>query len=372
MSEAARSVPSQDSPKPKSYAAKAFAATSAKSPLASHSIPRREPGPQDVQIEILFCGVCHSDLHQARNEWESIMPTIYPLVPGHEIVGRVVKAGSSVKKFKEGDLAAVGCMVDSCRVCENCRDGEEIYCTGAVGVTLTYNSVDRHLGGVTYGGYSDSIVVDEAFVLKVSPKLDLAGAAPLLCAGITTYSPLRKWNVRKGQKVGIVGLGGLGHMGVKFAHAFGAHVVLFTTSPNKAADAKRLGADEVVVSKNAEEVQKHASSFDFILDAVSAEHDLNQFLALLRKDGTLCLVGAPEKPLPVAAFNLLFGRHRLSGSAIGGIRETQEMLDFCAEHNITADVERIPIQQINTAYDRLLKGDVKYRFAIDMASLKQA
>jgi alcohol dehydrogenase (NADP+) len=368
MSEAARPVPASGSQKPKTFTAKAFAAASAKSPLAAHSVPRRDPGPQDVQIEILFCGVCHSDLHQARNEWESVMPTVYPVVPGHEIVGRVVKVGGSVRKFKEGDIAAVGCMVDSCRVCSNCRDGEEIYCE--VGMTLTYNSDDKILGGVTYGGYSEGIVVDEAFVLKVSSKLDLAGAAPLLCAGITTYSPLRKWNVSKGQKVGIVGLGGLGHMGVKFAHALGAHVVLFTTSPNKSADAKRLGADEVVVSRNAEEVQKHASSFDFILDAVSAEHDLNQYLPLLRRDGTLCLVGAPEKPLPVSAFNLLFGRHRLAGSAIGGIRETQEMLDFCAEHNITADVERIPIQQINAAYDRLLKGDVKYRFVIDMASLK--
>jgi uncharacterized zinc-type alcohol dehydrogenase-like protein len=369
MSESARQAPGPMAPsKPKAFTAKAFAAPSATKPLAPLVIPRRDPRPQDIQIEILFCGVCHSDLHQVRNEWESLMPTIYPVVPGHEIVGRVVKVGSAVEKFKEGDIAAVGCLVGSCGACVNCRDGEEQYCT--VGFTLTYNGEDKILGGVTYGGYSESIVVDESFALKVSPKLDPAGAAPLLCAGITTYSPLRKWNVGKGQKVGIVGLGGLGHMGVKFAHAFGAHVVLFTTSPNKSADARRLGADEVVVSKNAEELQKHAFSFDLILDAVSADHDLNAYLQLLKRDGTLVLVGAPEKPLPVHSFNLLFGRHRLAGSAIGGLRETQEMLDFCAENGITADIERIPIQQINQAYDRLLQGDVKYRFVIDMASLK--
>jgi uncharacterized zinc-type alcohol dehydrogenase-like protein len=296
------------------------------------------------------------------------MPTVYPVVPGHEIVGRVVKAGSAVKKFKEGDIAAVGCLVNSCRVCSSCRAGEEQYCEN--GFTLTYNGEDKILGGVTYGGYSESIVVDEAFVLRVSSKLDLAGTAPLLCAGITTYSPLRHWKVAKGQKVGIVGLGGLGHMGVKFAHAFGAHVVLFTTSPNKTADAKRLGADEVVVSKNPDEMQKHAGSFNFILDAVSADHDINAYLTLLKRDGTLTLVGAPEKPFPVSAFNFLMGRRSLAGSAIGGLRETQEMLDFCAEHGITSDIEIIPIQKINEAYGRLLKGDVKYRFVIDMASLK--
>jgi alcohol dehydrogenase (NADP+) len=367
MSEAA--VPSKDnSSKPHTFTAKAYAARGAWTPLAPFILPRRSPRPQDVQIEILFCGVCHSDLHQVRNEWQSVMPTVYPVVPGHEIVGRVVKVGSAVKKFKEGDLAAIGCMVDSCRSCASCRDGEEQYCE--VGMTLTYNGEDKILGGVTYGGYSDSIVVDEAFVLRVSPKLDLAGTAPLLCAGITTYSPLRQWKVGKGQKVGVVGLGGLGHMGVKFAHSFGAHVVLFTTSPNKSADARRLGADEVVVSKNAGEMQKHTSSFDFILDAVSAEHDLNAYLQLLKRDGTMTLVGVPEKPASLQAFNLLIGRRRLAGSAIGGIRETQEMLDFCAEHGITSDVERIPIQQINTAYERLLKGDVKYRFVIDMASLR--
>ncbi len=361
MSEAAR-------PSPASFPAKAFAAHSATAPLSGHSIARRAPRPQDVQIQILYCGVCHSDLHQARNEWKEAMPTVYPCVPGHEIVGRVVKVGSAVKKFKEGDLAAVGCMVSSCGVCTSCKAGEEQYCEQFP--TLTYNAEDKILGGVTYGGYSESIVVDQAFVLGVSKKLNPAGVAPLLCAGITTYSPLRHWKVGKGQKVGIVGLGGLGHMGVKFAHAFGAHVVLFTTSPNKKADALRLGADEVVVSKNAEEMQKHAGSFNFILDAVSADHDVNSYLSLLKRDGTVCLVGAPEKPFPVAAFNLLVGRHSLSGSAIGGIRETQEMLDFCAEHGITADIELIRIQQINEAYDRLLKQDVKYRFVIDMASLQ--
>jgi alcohol dehydrogenase (NADP+) len=296
------------------------------------------------------------------------MPTVYPCVPGHEIVGRVVKVGSGVKKFKEGDIAAVGCMVDSCRVCASCRDGEEQYCEN--GLTLTYNGEDKILGGVTYGGYSESIVVDESYVLRVPNGLDPAGAAPLLCAGITTFSPLRYWKVAKGQKVGIVGLGGLGHMGVKFAHAFGAHVVLFTTSPNKTSDALRLGADEVVISKNPDEMQKHAGSFNFILDAVSAEHDVNSYLKLLKRDGTITLVGAPEKPFPVAVFNVIMGRHSLSGSAIGGIRETQEMLDFCAEHGITADIEKIRIQQINDAYERLLRSDVKYRFVIDMASLK--
>jgi len=367
MSEAVRQVVSH--PAAGAATARAFAAYSPTTDLAPFTIPRRAAGPQDVQIEILYCGVCHSDLHTVRNEWESAMPTIYPCVPGHEIVGRVVKTGSEVKKFKAGDLAAVGCMVDSCRVCASCRADLEQYCEN--GMTLTYNGQDKHLGGVTYGGYSDSIVVDEAFVLSVSPKLPLAGVAPLLCAGITTYSPLRHWNVGKGQKVGIVGLGGLGHMGVKFANAFGAHVVLFTTSPNKTADALRLGAHEVVISKNEAELQKHAGSFDFILDAVSAEHDLNTYLKLLRRDGTLTLIGAPEKPLPVAAFSLLVGRHNVAGSCIGGIRETQEMLDFCAERGITSDIEMIRIQQINGAYQRLLKSDVKYRFVIDMASLKQ-
>jgi alcohol dehydrogenase (NADP+) len=351
-----------------SYSTRAYAAQSAKSPLAPASVRRRAPRPQDVQIDILYCGVCHSDLHQVRDEWHATMPTVYPCVPGHEIVGRVVKAGSAVTKFKEGDLAAVGCMVDSCRVCRNCRDGLEQYCEK--GATFTYNSEDKVLGGVTYGGYSERIVVDEAFVLKVPDKVNLAATAPLLCAGITTYSPLRHWNVRKGQRVGVVGLGGLGHMGVKFASAFGAHVTLFTTSPNKAADALRYGAEEVVVSTNADEMLKRAASFDFILDTVSAAHDLNAYIALLRRDGTLTLVGAPPMPLPVSSFGLISGRHQLAGSGIGGIRETQEMLDFCAEHGITCDIELIRIQQINEAYERLLKSDVKYRFVIDMASLK--
>jgi uncharacterized zinc-type alcohol dehydrogenase-like protein len=352
----------------KTYPVKSYMAHSTTSPLVAGTIQRREPRPQDVQIEILYCGVCHSDLHQSRDEWHDALATVYPCVPGHEIVGRVTGVGRAVKKFKEGDLAAVGCMVDSDRTCENCRAGLEQYCQNMA--TFTYNSEDKVLGGVTYGGYSDSIVVDEAFVLKVSDKVDLAATAPLLCAGITTYSPMRHWNVGKGQKVGIVGLGGLGHMGVKIAHALGAHVVLFTTSPNKAADARRLGADEVVVSNNADDMLRHAGSFHFILDAVSAEHDLNQYLALLKRDGAMVMVGAPSKPLPVSVFNLIMGRHSLAGSGIGGIQETQEMLDFCAEHGITADIEMIKIQQINQAYERLLKGDVKYRFVIDMASLK--
>ena len=351
----------------KSYAAKAYAARSAASGLAPATIQRRHPRPQDVQIEILFCGVCHSDLHTVRDEWKSVMPTVYPCTPGHEIVGRVVKAGSAVKKFKEGDIVAVGCMVDSCRTCASCREGLEQYCE--VGATFTYNSEDKQLGGVTYGGYSESIVVDEAFVLRVPQGLDLAGAAPLLCAGITTYSPLRHWNVRKGQKVGVVGLGGLGHMAVKFANAFGARVVLFTTSPNKTEDALRLGAHEVVVSKNEAEMLKHAASFDFILDTVSAVHNLNAYLELLKRDGTLTMVGAPEHPLPVGVFSLIFKRRQFAGSGIGGIKETQEMLDFCAEHGITSDIELIGIQQINQAYERLLKSDVKYRFVIDLASL---
>ena len=346
--------------------AKSWAAQSATSPLAPFSIQRREPLPGDVAIEILYCGVCHSDLHMVRNEWNMSM---YPMVPGHEIVGRVVKVGRDVTRFKEGDLAAVGCMVDSCRTCASCQRGLEQYC--GQGMVLTYGSPDKHLGGPTFGGYAESIVVDEAFTLKIPGKLDLAATAPLLCAGVTTYSPLRHWKVGPGQKVGIVGLGGLGHMAVKFARAFGAHVVLFTTSPGKAADALRLGAHEVVISKNADEMARHAGSCDFILDAVSAEHDINAYLGLLKLDGTLTLVGVPAVPLPVAAFNLVFGRHRLAGSLIGGIAETQEMLDFCAEHKIGSDIEMIAIQQIDEAYDRLLKGDVRYRFVIDMASLKQ-
>jgi uncharacterized zinc-type alcohol dehydrogenase-like protein len=346
----------------------AYAAPSAKGPLGPFALTRRDPRPTDVQIDILFCGVCHSDLHQARDEWHDFAPTTYPCVPGHEIVGRVSKVGSAVKKFKAGDRAAVGCMVDSCRTCPSCEKGLEQYCTHFP--TLTYNSPDKHSGGVTYGGYSDRIVVDEAFVLKVSDRADLAGTAPLLCAGITTYSPLRHWGAGPGKKVGVVGLGGLGHMGVKFARAFGAHVVLFTTSPEKVADGKRLGAHEVVLSKDPAAMKAHRNSFDFILDAVSANHDVNAYLSLLALDGTLCQVGAPEKPLPVAAFNLIMPRRQFAGSAIGGIAETQEMLDFCAAKGITSDVEVIPIQKVNEAYDRLVRGDVKYRFVIDMASLK--
>jgi len=343
---------------------KAYAASSESSPIAPFSLQRRDPLPSDVAIDILYCGVCHSDLHQARNEWHN---TLYPCVPGHEIVGRVSAIGSDVTKFKVGDLAAVGCMVDSCRTCPSCQQGLEQYCEHFP--TFTYNSADKHSGGHTFGGYSDHVVVDEAFTLRLSDKLDLAASAPLLCAGITTYSPLRHWNVGPGQKVGIVGLGGLGHMGVKFARAFGAHVVLFTTSPHKIEDGLRLGAHEVVVSKNEDEMKKHARSFDFILDAVSADHDINAYINLLDLDGTLTLVGAPEKPLPVAAFNMLLPRRNFAGSAIGGIAETQEMLDFCAAHGIVSDIEMINIQQVNEAYERLLKSDVKYRFVIDMASL---
>jgi len=344
----------------------AYAARNSTAPLGPFSFQRRDPLPRDVRIDVLYCGVCHSDLHQARNEWRG---TVYPCVPGHEIVGRVTKVGSKVRRFKEGDLAAVGCMVDSCRVCPSCEEGYEQFCEN--GFVLTYNSEDKHSGGVTYGGYSESIVVDEAFVLRVPDKLDLAATAPLLCAGITTYSPQRYWKVGKGQKVGVIGLGGLGHMAVKFANAFGADVALFTTSPRKKADALRLGAHEVIVSSDENEMMKHLSSFDFILDTVSGEHDLGSYLRLLKRDGTLTLVGAPENPLPVAAFDLLMKRRRLAGSAIGGIRETQEMLNFCAEHGVTADIELIRIQQINEAYERLLKSDVKYRFVIDMASLKE-
>ncbi len=345
----------------------AYAAQSATSGLAPLSIMRREPSPEDVEIEILFCGICHSDLHSVRNEWSEFMATNYPIVPGHEIVGRVTKVGSAVTKFKAGDVAAVGCMVDSDGTCPQCKAGLEQFCPNMI---LTFNSPDKHLGGFTYGGYSGGIVVDEHFVLRVPSNLNLAGAAPLLCAGITTYSPMHHWGVTKGKKVGVVGLGGLGHMAVKFAHALGAHVVVFTTSPSKTEDALRLGADEVVLSRNADEMKKHTGSLDFILDAVSADHDIGAYIDLLGVDGNLTLVGAPAKPLCVAAFSLIARRRSFSGSAIGGIAETQEMLDFCGVHNITADVEIIPIQKVNEAYERLLKSDVKYRFSIDMASLK--
>ena len=349
------------------YKAKAYSVSSPTSPFASTTIARRDPTEHDVQIEILFCGICHSDLHQARNEWSGMMPTVYPCVPGHEIVGRVTKVGSAVTKFKPGDLAAVGCMVDSDGTCPECKAGLEQFCTNFI---LTYNFPDAHLGGVTYGGYSDSIVVKDHFALRVPGKLDLAGTAPLLCAGITTYSPMRHWGVSKGKKVGVVGLGGLGHMAVKFAHALGAHTVVFTTSPGKKDDALRLGADEVVLSRDANDMAKHAGSFDFILDAVAVEHDVNAYINMLARDGNLTMVGAPATPLPVGVFGLLFRRRSFSGSLIGGIAETQEMLDFCGQNNITSDVEVIPIQKVNEAYERLVKSDVKYRFSIDMASLK--
>ncbi len=342
-----------------------YAAQSAIAPLDTFAFERREPGPRDVQIEILYCGVCHSDLHTARNEWKN---TVYPVVPGHEIVGRVTRVGGEVTAFKAGDLAGVGCMVDSCGTCPDCREGLEQYCPT---FTLTYNSPDPHTGQMTYGGYSNRIVVDQRFVLRVPEKLDLAAVAPLLCAGITTYSPLRQWQVGRGDTVGVVGLGGLGHMAVKLAHAFGAQVVLFTTSPGKAADAKRLGADEVVISTDPDAMQSQANRFDFILNTVAAPHNLDAYLQLLKRDGTLCLVGAPQDPHPpLEVFNLIFRRRRLAGSLIGGIRETQEMLDFCAEHDIVSDIELIPIQKINEAYERMLRSDVKYRFVIDMASLE--
>jgi uncharacterized zinc-type alcohol dehydrogenase-like protein len=349
--------------KPICYSTKAYSTLSATTPLSAATIERRQPTASDVQIQIQYCGVCHSDLHFARNEWGF---TQYPAVPGHEIVGRVTAVGSGVKKFKVGDTVGVGCLVDSCRTCPDCRSGLEQFCTNMV---MTYGSMDKHLNAPTLGGYAQSIVVTEDFLLRMPANLNLAAAAPLLCAGITTYSPLRHWKVGPGQKVGIVGLGGLGHMGVKFAKAFGAHVVLFTTSPSKVADGKRLGAHEVVVSTDAAQMAAHTNSFDFILDAVSATHDINAYFNLLKRDGNLTLVGAPEKPLPVAAFPLIFRRRSFSGSLIGGLPETQEMLDFCGKHNITCDIEMIRMDEINTAYERMLKSDVKYRFVIDMASL---
>jgi len=344
----------------------AYAAQSATSPLAPFTIERRDPGARDVQIEILYCGVCHSDLHTARGQWPGI---VFPVVPGHEIVGKVTGVGRDVSGFKKGDIAAVGCMVDSCRECASCEAGLEQYCDA--GPVFTYNSVDAHMPGkMTYGGYAKSIVVDERFVLRVPKMPNLAAAAPLLCAGITTYSPLRHWGVGKGKKVGIVGLGGLGHMGVKFAHAFGAHTALFTTSPRKAEDAKRLGADEVIISRDADAMKRHAGSFDFILDTVSAPHNLDDYTALLKRDGTLCLLGAPDSPHPSPGiFNLVFKRRCIAGSLIGGIPETQEMLDFCGKHGIASDIEMIPMHGINEAYERMLRSDVKYRFVIDMATL---
>jgi uncharacterized zinc-type alcohol dehydrogenase-like protein len=347
---------------------KAYGAASATAPIAPMSIARRNLTPSDVKVEILYCGICHSDLHYARNEWADVMPAIYPCVPGHEIIGRVAEVGAAVSRFKAGDVVGVGCLVDSDRTCPNCREGLEQYCPN---FSLTYGTPDNHgTAPGTLGGYSESIVVDEHFVLRIPANLDLAAAAPLLCAGITTYSPLKHWEAGPNKKVGIVGIGGLGHMGVKFSHALGAHTVVFTTSPGKAAAALKLGADEVVVSTDAAQMAKHAGSFDFILDCVAAPHDINAFIALLKRDGNITMVGAPEKPLPVAVFGLLFGRRSLSGSAIGGIAETQEMLDFCGAHDIVADVEVVGVQQINDAYARMLKSDVRYRFTIDMATLR--
>jgi uncharacterized zinc-type alcohol dehydrogenase-like protein len=342
-----------------------YAATSADAPLSPFSFARREPGARDVQIDILYCGVCHSDLHTARAEWEG---TVFPVVPGHEIVGRVAARGAEAKQYAVGDLVGVGCMVDSCRECSSCREGLEQYCEK--GFTGTYNAPDKHTGGVTYGGYSRTIVVDESFVLRIPDGLDAAAAAPLLCAGITTYSPLRHWKVKKGDRVGVVGLGGLGHMAIKLAHAMGAHVTLFTTSPNKRADALKLGANDVVISKDAAAMAAHANTLDYVIDTVAAPHDLDALLALLKRDGVLTLVGAPAEPHPSpGVFGLIMKRRSLTGSLIGGIAETQEMLDFCGKHGITSEIELIPIQRINEAYERMLKSDVKYRFVIDMASL---
>ena len=342
-----------------------YAAGTSSAPLAPFSFQRRDPGPRDVQIDILYCGVCHSDIHTARGEWGN---SVWPVVPGHEIVGRVTAVGDAVQRFKLGDLAGVGCMVDSCRTCRSCREGLEQYCEN--GFTATYNDPDKHMPGQrTYGGYSKTVVVDQDFVLRVPENLALAAVAPLLCAGITTFSPLRHWKVGPGQKVGIVGLGGLGHMGLKLAHAMGAEVTLFTTSPGKAADATRLGAHKVVVSTNPEAMAAVHTSFDFILDCVSAVHDINAYLQLLRRDGTLVQVGAPPAPLPVQVFSIIFPRRNFAGSLIGGIAETQEMLDFCAAHGIVSDIEMINIDRINDAYQRVIAGDVKYRFVIDMQSL---
>jgi uncharacterized zinc-type alcohol dehydrogenase-like protein len=344
----------------------AFAAQSAKDSLQATKIPRRELLPDDIQIDIQYCGVCHSDLHQVRDEWGF---SVYPIVPGHEIVGKVTAVGTAVKKFKVGDMAAVGTMVDSCGDCAECNEDLESYCSGNI---QTYNGQDKHTGSPTFGGYSESIVVREKFVLQMPEGLDAAGAAPLLCAGITLYSPLKHWKAGPGKKGGIVGLGGLGHLGVKIAKAMGAHVVLFTTSESKIADGKKLGAAEVVLSKNTDDMAKHANSLDLIVDCVSAEHNLNDYLATLKRDGTLVMVGAPEKPLPINVFGLLTKRRAFAGSATGGLIETQEMLDFCAKHKIVADIEKIDIAAVNEAYERLLKQDVKYRFVIDMKSIKKS
>ncbi|XLS27422.1 NAD(P)-dependent alcohol dehydrogenase [Flavobacteriaceae bacterium M23B6Z8] len=344
---------------------KAYGAASATADLKPMTIERRNTGEEDVKIEITYCGVCHSDIHTVRNDWKN---STYPVIPGHEIIGRVVEVGAKVAGFKEGDLVGVGCMVDSCQSCSACKDDLEQFCEK--GATFTYNSEDKHLGGQTYGGYTTMVVVNQDFVLKVPENIDEKGAAPLLCAGITTWSPLRHWKVKEGDKVGVVGLGGLGHMGVKFANALGAHVVMITTSPSKSGDAKKLGAHEVLISKNEEDMKKHASSFDFILNTVPVGHEIDPYINLLKRDATMVMVGAVEPLEPFHGGGLIMGRKRVAGSLIGGIKETQEMLDFCGEHNIVSDIELIDMQHINEAYERVINSDVKYRFVIDMASLK--
>lgn len=344
---------------------KAYAAQNATAPVAPWTFERRDPGPFDVQFDILYCGVCHSDLHQIRDEWGN---SIFPMVPGHEIVGRVTKVGDKVTKFKAGDLAAVGCLVDSCRHCGNCKDGLEQYCEN--GSSGTYNSYEQDKKTPTYGGYSSMIVTDEKFVLKVSDKLPLANVAPLLCAGITTYSPLRHWKIGKGHKVAVIGLGGLGHMAVKFAASFGAEVTMLSTSPKKEADARALGAHKFVLTSDPAQLKPVRNYFDFIVDTVSAPHDYNMVQSLLRTNGVQICVGVPPTPLELYGFSLIGNRRSIAGSMIGGIPETQEMLDYCAEHNIVSDVEVIDINYVNEAYERMLKGDVRYRFVIDMATLK--
>jgi uncharacterized zinc-type alcohol dehydrogenase-like protein len=345
--------------------ASAFAAQNSKAPLAPFTVERRNPGPNDVLIDILYCGVCHTDIHQVRDEWG--IGGIYPMVPGHEIVGRVSQVGSAVKRFKAGEAVGVGCFVDSCRQCSPCRQGEEQYCdTGSVG---TYNGRERD-GSPTYGGYSTQITVDENYVLRVPESIPLDRAAPLLCAGITIYSPLRHYGLKAGDKLAVVGLGGLGHMGVKLGKAMGAEVTVLSTSPSKRDDALALGATHFATTSDQSTFQTLAGKFDFILDTVSAPHDYNGYLNLLKLDGTMILVGAPSAPTPLSAFPLILRRRKIGGSLIGGIRETQEMLDFCGKHNVASDIELIPIQKINEAYERMLKGDVRYRFVIDTASLK--
>jgi uncharacterized zinc-type alcohol dehydrogenase-like protein len=345
---------------------KAYGAQSSDADLKALNIERREITADDVKIEIEYCGVCHSDIHQVRNDWKN---SKYPVVPGHEIIGRVTEVGENVSKFKAGDLMGVGCMVDSCQECDSCKEDLEQFCEK--GATLTYNSKDEHLGGHTFGGYSEQIVVDKEFVLKIPENIDAKATAPLLCAGITTWSPLRHWKVKKGDKVGVIGLGGLGHMGVKFAHALGAHVVMITTSPSKSEDAKKLGADEVLISKNNDDMKKQAGTFDFLLNTIPVGHDMNPYVALLKRDATMVLVGAIALLDPLHGGGLIGGRKRIAGSVIGGIKETQEMLDFCGEHNIVSDIEMIDMQNINEAFDRVVKSDVKYRFVIDMKSLKK-